>query len=80
MIKEEEEEGKDGVIQAQEVEERPQREKRGEGWKAPGLPPISGMENTDCCERERGGKGHSQRRSQSERADGRRSSFFLSHR
>lgn len=76
MIKEE---GKDGVIQAQEVEERPQREKRGRAGRPPGFL-QSLVWKTQTAVRERGGKGHSQRRSQSERADGRRSSFFLSHR
>lgn len=37
MIKDEEKEGKDGVIQAQEVEERPQREKRGRAGRPPGF-------------------------------------------
>lgn len=35
MIKDEEKEGKDGVIQAQEVEERPQRERKGGGLEGP---------------------------------------------
>lgn len=42
MSRDWEKEGRD-----EEVEERPQREREGEGCKAPGLPLISGMENTD---------------------------------
>lgn len=37
MIKDWEKERKDGVIQAQEVEERPQREERGRAGRPPGF-------------------------------------------
>lgn len=37
MIKDSEKEGKDGVIQAQEVEERPQRERKGRVGRPPGF-------------------------------------------